>query len=77
LPGECEPLRRGGAATSVSEWPLVSGRANRAVSGSVESFLAFPMVWLATPPKLHALFPSLSTDTETEHAFRWHAGPTS
>lgn len=43
LPVWCEPLRRGCAAISVSEWPLVSGRANRADFGSVENFLAFPM----------------------------------
>jgi len=39
----CEPLRPGCAAFSVSEWPIVSGRANRADFGSVGIFLAFPM----------------------------------
>jgi hypothetical protein len=68
LQGGCEPLRRGRAAVSVSEWPLVSGRANRADFGSVGIFLAFPTACLATPPKLRALFPSLSSGTETEHA---------
>jgi len=43
LPDGCEPLRRACAAISVSEWPLVSGRANRTHSGSVGIFLAFPM----------------------------------
>jgi len=43
LPAGCEPLRLGHNVISVSVWPLVSGRANRADSGSVEIFLAFPM----------------------------------
>ena len=68
LPEGCEPLRRGRAAISVSEWPLVSGRANRADFGSVGDFPAFSMTGLATPPKLPALFPSLSRGTETKHA---------
>jgi len=43
LPVGCEPLRHGRGAIFVSEWPFVSGRANRADFGSVGIFLAFPM----------------------------------
>jgi hypothetical protein len=47
---------------------LVYGRANRTDFGSVENFLVFPIVCLTAPPKPCALFPSLSSDVETEHA---------
>jgi hypothetical protein len=39
----CEPLRRRRAELSVSEWPLVSGRTNRADFGSVEIYLVLPI----------------------------------
>jgi len=40
LPGGCELLRLACIEISVSEWPLVSGRANRVDSGSVKNFSA-------------------------------------
>jgi hypothetical protein len=55
---------------SVSEWLLVSGRANRDDFGSVAILLAFQMACFATPAKLRALFPSLSSGTEIDHAGR-------
>lgn len=56
LPDGCAPPRRGCAVISVSEWPLVIGPANCTDSRPVKSLLAFPIAWLAAPPKLRVRF---------------------